>query len=41
VTAEVDHDAIAATVEARLADEFAAVHANIDDQPTEFNIVPA
>lgn len=41
VTAEVDPVAIAAAVEASLVDEFAGVNANIDDQPTEFKIVPA
>jgi hypothetical protein len=40
VTADVDEAAIAASVEARLADEFAGVNANIDDQPTEFTVSP-
>lgn len=31
----------AAAVGAELADDFAAVNANIDDQPTEFKITPA
>lgn len=31
----------AAAVGVELADDFAAVHTNIDDQPTEFKVVPA
>jgi hypothetical protein len=36
-----DVEAIAAGVERRLADDFVKVNANIDDQPTTFNITPS